>query len=389
MNKTRKRVGANSRAGTIIATLLIMAIVVMMFEHMKYILVPIMLTGNMYTVYGVLLIAILASAAVNTIIHEGGHLAFGLLTGYKFVSFRIFSFMLVKQDNEIKLKKLHLSGTDGQCLMSPPDMVDGKIPFALYLLGGVIMNLIMSTVFLGLFFVFRDTSFVALAMLLFAEIGFFYAVLNGVPTKTSMIMNDGYNVLDLFKNKNSLRAFWVQLKVNEQNAKGVRIKDMPSEWFAVPSDENMKNHQFAAQGVLSCNQLMDMHEFEKADELMEHLLEIESAISGLHRYLLMCDRIFVELITKKRYDVLQSMFSEEQKKFMQKMKNFPTVLRTEYTYELLALKNEEKAQRILEQFEKMEKKYPYTNDVESERELMEIADEVYKNSLRTDYDSMN
>ena len=35
---------------------------------------------------------------VNVIIHEGGHLIFGLMTGYKFNSFRIFSVILIKQN---------------------------------------------------------------------------------------------------------------------------------------------------------------------------------------------------------------------------------------------------------------------------------------------------
>lgn len=62
----------------------------------------------------------------HMIVHEAGHLVFGLMTGYKFCSFRIASFMWLKENVKLKLKRLTLAGTGGQCLMTPPDMKDGK-----------------------------------------------------------------------------------------------------------------------------------------------------------------------------------------------------------------------------------------------------------------------
>ena len=79
---------------------------------------------------------------MQLMIHEAGHLVFGLLSGYKFSSFRIFSFMWIKEGEKIKLRRLSIAGTGGQCLMSPPDMVDGRIPLVLYNLGGSLMNMI-------------------------------------------------------------------------------------------------------------------------------------------------------------------------------------------------------------------------------------------------------
>lgn len=56
----------------------------------------------------------------HILIHEGGHLVFGLLTGYQFSSFRVASFIWVKENGKLKLKRLRLAGTAGQCLMGPP-----------------------------------------------------------------------------------------------------------------------------------------------------------------------------------------------------------------------------------------------------------------------------
>lgn len=313
---------------------------------------------------------------LQLIIHEAGHLVFGLLSGYKFSSFRIFSFMWIKEGEKIKLRRLSIAGTGGQCLMSPPDMVDGKIPLVLYNLGGSLMNIIAGVFCLGMHLVFADIPFFATVMLFFAVTGFILAIMNGVPMRMGMVDNDGYNAFSLTRNPEAMRSFWVQMKANEQIAKGVRLKDMPDEWFAVPSDEAMKNSMVAVMGVFASNRLMDAQQFEEADKLMTHILEIESGMVDLHRRLMICDQMYIELITENRKEVLDSMLTKEQTKFMKQMKNFPSVLRTQYAHALLSEKDTAKADKVRLQFEKCARTYPYPNDIQSERELMEIADKL-------------
>lgn len=321
-----------------------------------------------------LLLVMYVAILVQMIVHEAGHLVFGLLSGYKFSSFRIFSFMWVKEDDKIRLRRFSIAGTGGQCLMTPPDMVDGKIPVVFYNLGGALMNIIVGVVSLGLFFFFENVPFLSTVMLMFAVIGFILALMNGIPMRLGTVDNDGYNAFALTRNAEAMRSFWVQMKTNEQIAKGVRLKDLPDEWFAVPSDEAMKNSMVVVLGVFACNRLMDAHKFEETDTLMAHILEIDSGIVDLHRRLMVCDRMYVEMLTENRREILEGMLDKVQKKFMKSMKNFPSVLRTEYVYALLCEKDTVKADKVKNQFEKCAKTYPYQNDVQSERELMEIAE---------------
>lgn len=320
------------------------------------------------------LVLLYVAIFVQMIVHEAGHLVFGLLSGYKFSSFRIMSFMWVKENGTFKFRRLAIAGTGGQCLMAPPDLVDGKIPVVLYNLGGSLMNIITGLVFVGLYAVSANVPFLSNAMLSLAVVGFVFALLNGVPMRMGTVDNDGYNAFSLTRSRNACRAFWVQLKVNEQIAGGIRLKDMPDEWFEVPSDEEMKNSMVAVMGVFACSRLMDAHRFGEADELMAHLLAIESGIVGLHRSLMICDRMYLELIGENRREVLEEMLTKEQRKFMKSMKNYPSVLRTEYVYALLSEKDRQKADEVRARFEKCALTYPYPNDVQSERELMEIAE---------------
>lgn len=174
---------------------------------------------------------------VQIIIHEAGHLIFGLASGYKFVSFRLLSFIWIKEKEKIKFKRLSLEGTAGQCLMSPPDIVDGKFPVILYNLGSSIMNIIISIFVLIIYFIIGYIPFWSTGLFTFAVIGITFAILNGIPMRMGMIDNDGYNALSLTRNNTALYSFWVQLKVNEQMSKGVRLKDMPDEWFVLPKTQ--------------------------------------------------------------------------------------------------------------------------------------------------------
>jgi len=318
-----------------------------------------------------LLFGLYGGMLIQIIVHEMGHLAFGLATGYKFSSFRIGSLMLKKENGKLRLCKYSLAGTGGQCLMSPPDLVDGKMPVLLFNYGGCINNLIISALFCINAYLHREDPIEFIVYICIIVMGIAFALTNGIPMQVGPISNDGHNALSLGKNPKAMRAFWLQLKINEQQAKGVRLKDMPVEWFAVPEDEDLNNGIVAATAVFHANWLMDQLRVEESLEYIKELLAKETAVLGLYRSLLTCDRIYCELVVNQNVVEAVRLHDKEYEKFVKQMKNFPSIIRTEYAYALLAEKDEKKAASFKEQFDKMAKNYPYPNDIESERELIE------------------
>lgn len=333
---------------------------------------------GIFTVLGiiVLFIGIYVAYVAQIIIHEAGHLIFGLLTGYKFSCFRIFSFIWVKENGKLKLKHLSLAGTGGQCLMTPPELIDGKCPYLLYNLGGSITNMITACIFFLLYIASHNYMLLSYFLLIFSLIGAVSAITNGVPMKLGVINNDGYNALSASKNSLALRSLHMQMKIHEKNSKGIRLKNMPKEWFVVPTAEGMKNSIIAVIGVFACNRLVDEHRFKEAQELIHRFLENDTAIVGLHRNLMICDEIYIEIINGNPKNQIEQLLDKQQKKFMKSMKRFPSVLRTEYAYAFLVENDTDEAMKIKSQFEKISHTYPYQNDIESERELIELADKL-------------
>ena len=267
--------------------------------------------------------------------------------------------------------------------MTPPEMKDGKIPVFIYNYGGAFLNLILSAVSLCLYLFMPHIEFLSPFFLYLTVIGIGFALANGIPLKGTLVSNDGYNALSLGRDKDALRGFWMQLMINSLSSDGVALKDMPEEFFTVPTDEQMKNVMIAPIAVFASNRYTEQHRFEEADALMKRLLEMESGIVGLYKNLMICDRLYIELISENRKDVVDAFLTKEQKSFMKSMKTYLTVMRTEYAYALLCNEDEEKAEKIKAQFEKCAKNYPYEADIKTERTLMQLACEKFLNRKNT------
>lgn len=309
---------------------------------------------------------------IQLIIHELGHLIFGLISKYKFSSFRIGNLILVKNNKKIKLKLLKISGTGGQCIMIPPKSENGKIPVILYNLGGALANIITAFIFIIFHIIVNDKVILAYIFDTLALFGIYFAALNGIPMKMGIIDNDGFNAISLSKDKSAQKAFLIQLKINEALSNNKRLKEMPAEWFEIDKNANLNNSLIAAILVLSCNRLLDEHEFKKANKKMDTILKKETAIVGLHYNLLICDRIYCCLLENNVKEV-KKLYNEATKNFMTSMKNYPSIIRTNYALSLLLDKDQTKANTYLKKFQKCAKTHPYPSDIISEKELISIA----------------
>lgn len=316
---------------------------------------------------------------LHIVVHEAGHLVFGLLTGYRFSSFRIGSFMLFKSGNRWKMKRMSIPGTGGQCLMEPPEIKNGKMPFVWYNLGGSIFNLLLSIGLILIALWSEGFLFIRVLLITVGLIGIYFACVNGIPLKITGLYNDGKNLLFIKESEEALKAFWIQLQVSKEQNLGKRICEMPKEWFYIPQKESMKNPMITSIGIFTYSRFLEEGNYEKAQDLLEDLVDPAIAMNGLYRNLLKCDYIFIELMGENRIDKLNMLYTEDFKKYMKQIKNFPSVIRLEYAFALLREGDLEKANKLEKQFEKRAKTYPYQGDIEVEKQLMALCKERFLN----------
>lgn len=323
-------------------------------------------------------VALFLTCNLNVIVHEGGHLVFGLATGYRFSSFRIWSLMFIRQDGGIKLRKFKLAGTGGQCLMIPPKKGDTKASVILYNLGGVIFNLIFALICLVLYRTLPNVYILSKTLKWCAVFSLFFMITNGIPLNVGGIANDGMNALHLSKNKDAAEAFRKQLLANAAQTEGKRISEMPDEWFRLPEGADMQNVHCASLAVFAASRHLDRGDIITAEQEISRLLSSNYNIIGLHRNLLTCDLISTRLINNPNADI-SSFLTPTFDKFVKSMKNYPSVIRTQYIIALLSERDDSKAEEILNSFDKLTANFPYRQEIESEHSLMTKALEKTRN----------
>ena len=322
---------------------------------------------------------------LHIILHEAGHLAAGLLSGYKFTSFRVGNIMISRQDGKLKLGKFSIVGAGGQCLMSPPQPTNNTYPFALYYLGGGLMNFIASGIFIAVFLLTKDTFlysgdiFITLAV-----VGVFLGLINILPLKFSGIVTDGHNFISLAKSEKTRQANWLLLTANACISSGERAKNLPEEWFVFPEDYDFNDTLSANIATMGLARLIDCHKFDEAKIFAETILSKGDKLIELLKNEIRCELLFLEIICEKRPDEIERLFTTELKKYIMASKTHLSKHRLMYAYEKLVSQNDENAKKSLVIFNKICLAYPFSGERESEKELIGIieglAGELYKRS---------
>lgn len=319
-------------------------------------------------------------STIQTAIHEAGHLLFGLLSGWRFGSFRLYSWIWLRENGKLRVKRSKIAGTTGQCLLIPPETEDGKTPYTLYNMGGVLLNLILAALLGALGFALKDSAVASFIAFVLAVQGLYSALLNGIPMRYAMVSNDGSNQRQMCKSPAARRSFRIQMQIMAQFAAGVRLRDMPEEWFVIPSDTEMQSNLTASLAALVCERLIDAHQFADAAALAKHLAEGNASLVGLAECQVACDRATAELLEGICDGVPGYLNARQMRQYMKAMRQSLTVLRTQYICARLGEKNSKRAEAIRIQFEFRAKEHPYPVEADAERELLSLADERAENA---------
>ena len=143
------------------------------------------------------LLCLALAFVLQIVLHELGHLLFGLLSGYGFVSFRFGPRLLARCDLICR------------CVMCPPEPdEDGYFPLSLYSLGGICLNLLSGLLFLWLYFISGGILVLTLFSLSAGILGLGLGLMYALPLKYS----DGYNALWLSDDDAALHDHWLRLR---------------------------------------------------------------------------------------------------------------------------------------------------------------------------------
>lgn len=266
------------------------------------------------TVILVSIAVFLVSLFLLIMLHEAGHLAFGLASGYRFVSFRLLNLTFIKLDGRLRVKRFSVAGTGGQCLLTPPDRPLNEIPIFWYNLGGVAANL-LALLLVAPWLCLDLAPLMRASLVIFCLTDLFLILTNGIPMRLGGIANDAHNALEISRNQRSKRAMVLQLHANALIQEGVRPKDMPADWFETPADLNYKNALEVSQPLMAASRLVDQMAWEDAYAAFDALYAHREQILPLYVKEIACELIFCALMTG-RTDRAQSLYTEDIKRYL-------------------------------------------------------------------------
>jgi hypothetical protein len=284
--------------------------------------------------------------------HELGHLVFGLITGYRFCSFRLFSFVWFKEDGKIKFQKTKFIFM-GQCLMAPP-FDESKFRFVWYNLGGGLFNII--ALLIAILFAVVSSTFNGILTAVVAANAVF-AVLSLVPMN-SYVPNDAMNIKKALQSEAAKRGFYIMLFVNSETTSGKRFRDFDSELFQVKEPADFDNYFAAYTAICEAARLYDTGEYDKSFEQYNRL-NIEK-LQGYYKSSVNLDLLYFYIVHKPDFEKAKKLYADkEMQTLLHKLGTIiPSCKRVRAAYEYFVNDDKEKGRRLLEEAKNEIENYP-------------------------------
>lgn len=252
----------------------------------------------------VVLILFIGLGILHVIIHEVGHLFFGLLTGYRFLSFRLFSFCVTHVNEKWKWSKVSVPGTLGQCLMIPPKVEEKGFPFQLYLLGGSLFNVMFSL--FALVFVKANPLFV----IEFAFIGVLLGVSNLIPQG----FNDGRTLLLARQSVENKKLLYIQLASNAELTSGTTFRNLPEEFLTSIAETPHGTYLNDFQSFLQFGYYFELKNLSKMEEILEDLWKKQEDLILPFQLELKKELLFYLLIQERQDERIEELMEDQQLK---------------------------------------------------------------------------
>ena len=303
------------------------------------------------TIFLLLLLAVVW-LLLGLFFHELGHLIFGFLTGYKFVSFQVGKWLWFKEEGKLKFYTYKLFYL-GQCLMEPGGSIK-EFKYFWYNFGGIFVNLLLAIACLLGILLGDVNGFWYQFFLIGILVNVTYTIMNTIPI--AAWGNDGYNIFCAWRSVEARQGMYGSLVLYSGLIKGKRYRDFPPELFKVGEGVDLTKPWTATLILFEYYRLLDLDEASLALEELKRIdaskliprVKVGVKVELLYHYLV---RDFNAHIAKELYDC------EVVKDWMKRSADAFLRVRAAYTY--FVIEDETEAKSLLEKAEQEAKKIPF------------------------------
>ena len=304
-----------------------------------------------------------------------GFLIFGKISGYEFRFMRI-AFMKWQKNKEgkIKLTIINERGPSAVCSMTPPDMKDGKFPYLLYSHGSVILSSICIVVS-AVFFAFNfNTPVVSSLLLLFIFVLLTYVILD-------VFVGNSRLARDVKKSPEALKGIWLFLKCSDPEFSDTDSEGLPDEWFSSTCKADTSIYWSSTYLIFAGGRHLIKKDFKKAAEVFDKILDPSANITYTEYLYTVADRLFCELMTEANPEVIERLYTNEFKGFLNNVRTYTNLCRN-YAFTLFIEKNPAGAAQIKSEFFEASKNPYNQKDAQDETKLLLYAENKYFSDIK-------
>ena len=321
----------------------------------------------------VLLVASLYVAVYAQILfHELGHLFGGKISGYRFIFFRFASCTVAREGGHLRIRRLNVPGTSGQCLMSPPDRALENTPFVAYFLGGCFCNLLAGGISLAAygFLPHRQGSLLSSLFLCMAIVGFLFAFLNGIPLHIGGIANDGMNVRKMSHSADVRQAVFHQTRLAVLLSEGQPLTDFPDSLFQLPSETpDISEENIATLKMMEYSIRFYQKEYTKAGALLGELYRARDSLPMFIQQELSGELLFYYAYIRRDRQRARQLFTDDLEECLVKQATLEKK-RILASYLLFVEKDKEQGEKMLHSAWRAAKYSLYPAAVKAEKEML-------------------
>lgn len=311
----------------------------------------------------ILILSIIISFIFATFIHEFGHFVCGKLSGYKFISFRLFNLFIYKdKDNKLNIKFTKKPGRIlGQCLLYYPNE-DNNQPYKLYNYGGVIFN-ILSAIILIIISILIKNQLISHVLLMISIINIFMYFNNGIDFDKNII-NDKKNINTLNKNPLGIKYFNQQLSLIKSLNDNIQYKDLNFD-FETQNILNIYEIPFSYSNYLFYYfSLLENKKLEEAEKLLGNIYSNYTKLTDpvkLTIYMLYFSHL---VLISKKYDIARNIYLTLDKKHKNIYLLRNSIINTLYniSFSILSKRHISYINTSIKIFKKQLDKEPYNSD---------------------------
>lgn len=354
-----------------------------MLTNMIYIFALVLVTFNLLDNFDdntiiinmiVYLLSYVVILFLSVIFHEIGHLFFGLESKLSFDSFNILCFKIYKEKSKLKIKyDSIMPGTLGYCSMKfREDRNYKRKNIILYFLGGIIFNIILVITSIILYFSIENLIIKSIC-LFFLVINLYIAIGNCIPKKLiSGVNSDMLHICLYNKNNNYIKSLGRLQKIINQINRGKKLNELDEELFYIP-DTFVDNTEIDL-AMIYIEYLISKKEYIKANNTIKTIKKkANKLLSESQVNILKVIQIESMFYSKEDINRIKDIWDNDLEKYIHIMyKSNPSLLTIEYLYYKLYKKDNDRANIIMNQINKMSN----SMDRKTKKEIYDFIKEI-------------